>query len=207
MNKWKLISIILIGIIVLEGLVLFISQHRYITVTNLSSGNSAKLGSKLVMAVSSPEYRSTPLIGNYPFVINSGILTKNLANYTLIIAYVDINLSKAKVGESFMVYPSINVGSNVPVQFFNNPILNVTIVKNTIFSMDGSEYLNFSIKVNITALNSMGEGGITTILDANPPESTALSTIYGNTLLLVGFHAYNSSVIRLEFYVAPNTVS
>ncbi|MBB5255202.1 hypothetical protein [Sulfurisphaera ohwakuensis] len=86
MNKWKLISIILIGIIVLEGLVLFISQHRYMSVTNFSSANNPKLGSKLVMAVSSPEYRSTPLIGNYPFVINSGILTKNLANYTLIIA-------------------------------------------------------------------------------------------------------------------------
>jgi hypothetical protein len=211
MIKWKLISIILIGIVVVQSVILF-NQYRHINLVN-----EQFLGNKqiVVVAVSSPIYRSTPLVGNYPFVINSGILVRNLTHYVLFIAYVNINLTKVKVGDSFLIYPSINIGSYAPEQLYNDPLLNVTILNNTVFTMNGLEYLTFTIKVNIVALNTTASGGATILLNSSihdvkigaPKGSTAVAEIFNNTSLFIGLQLYNNSEIKLEFYIAPNTIS
>jgi hypothetical protein len=89
MNEWKTISIVLIFIVVVEGIIIF---NQYIHV-NLINNNS----------VTEPEYRSNPVIGNYSFIINSTTqFVKVCNNYTLIVAVVNINLTKAKVGDSLL---------------------------------------------------------------------------------------------------------
>lgn len=136
-----------------------------------------------------------------------------MTDYDLFIAYVNINLTKVKVGDSFLIFPAINIGSNVPEQLLNNPFLNVTILNNTVFSMNGLEYLTFTIKVNIMALNTTASGGATILLNSNgvkigaPNGSTAVTEISDNTSLFTGFQLYNNSEIELEFYIAPNTIS
>lgn len=74
MNKWKLISIILIGIVVIQSVILF-NQYRHINLVN-----EQFLGNKqtVAVAVSSPIYRSIPLVSNYPFVINMWNISKEL---------------------------------------------------------------------------------------------------------------------------------
>ena len=51
------------------------------------------------VTITSTEYKQNPTIGNYAFIISSGIASENILNKNLITSYVYINLSKVKPGD------------------------------------------------------------------------------------------------------------
>ncbi|AEE93279.1 conserved hypothetical protein [Acidianus hospitalis W1] len=191
MNKWKTISIILIFIVVVESIIIF-NQYRHV---NLINNNSA---------VTEPEYRLNPVIGNYSFIINSTTQFVKVCNYTLIVAVVNINLTKVKVGDSFLLYPPINIGSTVCEALYNNPILNITIICNTLSEENGSQYLTFKIAINSSIIKA--HGGATFLLCSHKIVATSLTTIDKNTFLFTVFKPDCSSEITLEFYIAPLSI-
>jgi hypothetical protein len=190
MNKWKTISIVLIFIVVVESIIIF-NQYRHV---NLINNNS----------VTEPEYRSNPVIGNYSFIINSTTQFVKVCNYTLIVAVVNINLTKVKVGDSFLLYPPINIGSHVCEALYNNPILNITIICNTLSEENGSQYLTFKIAINSSIIKA--HGGATFLLSSHKICATSLTTIDENTFLFTVFKPDCRSEITLEFYIAPLSI-
>jgi len=201
MNKWKTISIVLIFIVVVESIIIF-NQYRHVNLINNSVNNSEQI--QPAFAVTEPEYRSNPVIGNYSFIINSTTQFVKVCNYTLIVAVVNINLTKVKVGDSFLLYPPINIGSTVSEALYNNPILNITIICNTLSEENGSQYLTFKIAINSSIIKA--HGGATFLLSSHEIDATSLTTIDKNTVLFTVFKPDCSSEITLEFYIAPLSI-
>jgi hypothetical protein len=113
-------------------------------------------------------------------------------------------LTKVKVGDSFLLYPPINIGSKLRETLYNNPILNITIICNTLSEENGSQYLTFKIAINSSIIKA--HGGATFLLSSHKICATSLTTIDENTLLFTVFKPDSSSEITLEFYIAPLSI-
>lgn len=86
--------------------------------------------------------------------------------------------------------------------FYANPIVNVTILNSTVCSAYGQEYLNFTIRANIPVYNEATSGGINVALGHEMGLTSVTSLGYG-TDLYIGFISFNTTVLELEFYIAP----
>ncbi|WP_230950942.1 hypothetical protein [Sulfolobus acidocaldarius] len=119
MNTWKIISLALIVIVVIESVFLFTTIQQ----SRSTSGSNTVI---TPVEASSPIYRQNPLVGQYPFLIKSGIKFYNLTNLTIVTAFVILNISKIEVSKDwFLLYSPINPSSVVPSSFLNNPLLNI----------------------------------------------------------------------------------
>ncbi|MQL54363.1 hypothetical protein [Acidianus ambivalens] len=204
MNKWKTISIVLIFIVVVEGIIIF-NQYRHVNLINNNSVNNSEQ-IQPAYAVTGPEYRLNPVIGSYLFIINSTTQFVKICNYMLIVAVVNINLTKVKEGDSFLLYPAINIGSVVSEALYNNPILNVTITCNKLFEQNRCQYLNFTIIAN-SPKNFEAYGGVTLLLSQKNLSATSLTHLCENTYLFTVFKSDgNPEEITLEFYIAPLSI-
>ncbi|AAY80614.1 hypothetical protein [Sulfolobus acidocaldarius] len=198
MNTWKIISLALIVIVVIESVFLFTTIQQ----SRSTSGSNTVI---TPVEASSPIYRQNPLVGQYPFLIKSGIKFYNLTNLTIVTAFVILNISKIEVSKDwFLLYSPINPSSVVPSSFLNNPLLNISLINATVFYMNGHEYLNITIKVYKPAINELSSGGSTFLLDNGSARSaTVLDPLYRTTFLCVVFKPLNQSEVELEFYVTP----
>jgi hypothetical protein len=193
MKKWKLVSITLF-IIIASYLLLHYINYLLYNINYLLYNIS-------FVTITSTEYKQNPTIGNYAFIISSGIASENILNKNLITSYVYINLSKVKPGDNFLIYPPINSGSKISKAFYSNPIINVTILNSTIFYSHGDQYINFGIKVYITAYKKIAQGCVVSIIGI-PLESFSSTELSCGTNLYIGFKAVNASVFELMFFVA-----
>ncbi|WP_230952814.1 hypothetical protein [Sulfolobus acidocaldarius] len=184
MNTWKIISLALIVIVVIESVFLFTTIQQ----SRSTSGSNTVI---TPVEASSPIYRQNPLVGQYPFLIKSGIKFYNLTNLTIVTAFVILNISKIEVSKDwFLLYSPINPSSVVPSSFLNNPLLNISLINATVFYMNGHEYLNITIKaVSYTHLDVY--------------KRQVLDPLYRTTFLCVVFKPLNQSEVELEFYVTP----
>ena len=152
--------------------------------------------------VSSPVYRQDPLIGDYPFIKSSGVVSEKANNKTYVVAYVYLNLTEVKPGDSFSLYVPLNVGSQVPKAFYENPVLKLTVVNATVFYNGTARFLNFTAKVTSPSVPGHGTaGGV-----LNLENSTGVVSFLGlgvNTLIFVEVLPENSTVLKMYFFVAP----
>ncbi|MCI2414573.1 MAG: hypothetical protein MPF33_04860 [Candidatus Aramenus sp.] len=200
MNTWKTVSLILIAVVVVESAFLYSVVQK---VTG-HSFNVSELNSPAFASV--PHYIQPPVVGNYSFIIKNGIKFYyfNTSNYTLVTAFVLLNLSKVKAMKDwFLLYVPIDEMSTVPSAFFNTPLANVSIVNDTVFYEDGSSYLTFGVKIKMLTINEISGGKVTFLLRGPPKSAAALNTLLLNTDLVVVFKLLNQSVMQMEFYVIP----
>lgn len=221
--KAKIISYTLLTILILLSLMTVYVYFKY-WIPQISQGasntllyssqQSVQINNKAVtptsiVTASSPVYRETPVLGNYPYVIKSGIVTKN----STIIAYVYINISKYAQGDVLPIFVPINVGSSVPQPLLNNPVINITSIKEIINSSTaGESKIEILYIAKIVSLNSTFKGGsiyyfnntsghmIKTMVSAN-----SVMEFAGNTFLNVEFIPINQTVVELLTYIGTET--
>ena len=206
MDKWKKISIILLVVIVAEAVLIYaLTPHVErggVVINSVVSNPSKSTPNSTVMAASGAVYRQNPISGNYSFIIRSGTAFDNLSNRTLVISYAYLNLTEVEPGDEFRVFVPINVGSQVMEAFYANPIINITILNSTVYSAYGQEYLNFTIRADIPVYNEATGGGTTVALGHEMGLTSVTPLGYG-TDLYIGFISFNTTVLELEFYIAP----
>ncbi|BAB66679.1 hypothetical protein [Sulfurisphaera tokodaii] len=200
MNSWKTISVILIAVaLILGGVTAYNIYDVYFV--NHNSNNPLYV----FTSVSTPTYKQDPVIGNYSFIIGSGTTFTNLGNKTLVASYVYINLTKIKIGDSFLVFAPVNNGSEITRIFYLKPIVNITILNDSVYISKGYKYLNLLIKVIYPAFVNDVEYDSATIILNYSIEVTSMIHIIDYTWLYVEFLALNSTVLKMEFYVGPTT--
>ena len=152
--------------------------------------------------VSSPVYRQDPLIGNYPFITSSGVVSEQANNKTYVVAYVYLNLTEVRPGDDFSLYVPLNVGSQVPKAFYENPVLNVTVINATEYYNGTARFLNFTAKVASPSVSGYGTAGGVLDLE-NSTGVVSFLNLGVNTFVYVEVLPVNSTVLKLYFFVAP----
>ena len=152
--------------------------------------------------VNSAVYRQDPLIGDYPFIKSSGVVSEQVDNKTYVVAYVYLNLTKVRPGDSFSLYVPLNTGSQIPKAFYEDPVLNVTVVNATDYYNGTARLLNFTAKVASPSVSGYGTaGGVLNL--KNSTGVVSFLNLGVNTFIYVEVLPVNSTVVRMYFFVAP----
>ena len=105
-------------------------------------------------------------------------------------------------GGGFSLYVPLNAGSQVSKAFYENPVLNVTVVDATEYYSKTARLLIFTAKVASPSVSGYGTAG--SVLDLENSRGVVSFLNLGvNTFIYVEVLPVNSAVLKMYFFVAP----